>query len=99
MTVRELINQTADQAGELTGTPKQIAWAEKLIDARLDDIIEVIRRTQMGLKNGLFSKEDLAAQLGSAKKIARITRASWWIEQRDNSSTHLLCDEFESNLK
>ena len=98
-TIRELINEAADSAGELTGTPAQIAWAEKLADQRLDDIIATLRRAQDGLKDGIGTKEDFKAALQRGIKIAKITRAGFWIDQRNNSTTHLLWDEFPSNLK
>ena len=97
-TLTETINAASAAALPMMGTPDQIAWAEALADTRTDEILAALRAMVAGTKTGIFSMDDVKKALARGIKIIKIHRAAWWIEHRDDTTTWLLMDEFESNL-
>lgn len=74
----------------LTGTPKQIAWAEKIRPAKIAEIEANIADLRAYLtKTGIFGVSDPAQraeiEAGIAEREALITKtsAAWWIDRRD----------------
>ena len=92
-TLTELINRASAEAGDMQGTPQQIAWAETLADGRTTELLEALRALQKA------GEPQLAALVKRAMRIIRINRAAWWIEHRTQTTSYLLLDEFDANLQ
>ena len=75
---------------ELTGSPKQISWAEQ------------IRSDQMKKIDAYLEQAKVACDAETLKRIARVlnyirqhkAKASWWIDNRNNSPAILIRNNF-----
>lgn len=68
---------------ELTGTPKQVAWAEKIrseIVADLQDLEAFVKNTPPGYKGF-----DVAVALAIIAETKANPSAKWWIDNRDQA--------------
>ena len=98
-TLTEKINEAIEAAGEMTGTPAQVQWAEDLANKRTDEIADILKSMVAGMKTGIFTMDDVKKALARGLKIIKINRAAWWIEHRGQTTSYLLLDEFDANLK
>jgi len=71
----------------LTGTERQIRWAESIRQKLLQDLD---KQVQLWLTHGRLSEADRAELDAAVKYIREQSSASWWIDRRLESGTSLL---------
>lgn len=76
----------AAEAGlpELTGTPKQIAWAESIRYKYYEFILDYISKCPDS-----EDKESAITTVTNALKLESATKSSWWIDNRDKDKITL----------
>ena len=81
----------------LTGTPKQIAWAEQ-IRQRLQPEIAQLQQDLDAVRDS--APADKVQSLDRAiTRIIHETQASWWIDHRHASARQIATDEMKAYLK
>ncbi len=87
------IKEVEDIMVELKGTPKQVAWAEKIRDEKMEDW----KKEQEDLKDAENQKyaDELTA---AAERIFSIENASNWIDMRNASIIRLAMMDMKKQL-
>jgi hypothetical protein len=100
-TVTDIINQALDTAPELQGTPKQIAWADTLVEKFIDQSVATLRRLAAAAQRNEpgASIEQVKRGLARFKIIIGQKQASWWINHRDDNTAYLLFEALNGELK
>lgn len=65
----------------LKGTPKQIAWAEKIRENSLNELASLLAHGKMTI-SGLMAMENAPGEAAAAQKIVLTDDATWWIDNR-----------------
>lgn len=68
----------------MKGSEKQIAWAEKIKAAKMEEIQKFLNDNAAKM-NG---QEKII--YGFVEKLQQVEKASFWIDQRDSGALHLL---------
>jgi len=66
----------------LKGTPKQIAWAEKIRANSLKELEGLLAHGKMTITD-LMAMQDAPGEAAVAQKIVLQNDASWWIDNRN----------------
>jgi len=84
---------------ELTGSEKQIAWAETIRAEKLSNIEKEANKEFNPLEAEAYYGDDQsmteAQQNHAVRQIKRQTSASWWIDNRTTKAGHLLAQLFK----
>mgnify|MGYP001164622884 CR=1 FL=1 len=69
---------------QLTGSPRDVAWAEMVRHRVLSEIDEVKRHLEERAKEGPLDRKDreLASMMAATEDFPSQTSAAWWIEHR-----------------
>lgn len=91
----QIIDDETEGLPELTGSPKQAAWADKIRRQLLGQVAAFIGtvRNEGAHKTGKSPEEidaEIAYVYDAALAVAGQTDAGWWIDRRDQSGQHLL---------
>lgn len=76
----------------LTGTPKQVEWAETIRRTKVTEIEEIVAECRRRAPSD--DEPKIEQVIGAAWHVARHTDASWWIDNRTRSGQALLKDAF-----
>lgn len=72
----------------LTGSPKQIAWAEQIRAAMQPGFAQL--RTQLEAVRATAKPEQIAALEGALATLDHETRAAWWIDHQSFTAANLV---------
>ncbi len=86
---------------ELTGSEKQIAWAETIRAEKLSNIEKAANKEFSPLEAEAYYGDDqsmaAAQQSHATRQLKQQTSASWWIDNRTTKVGHLLSQLFKQN--
>ncbi len=91
-------DQMIGTSATLTGSPKQIAWAETIRRERLGDLSQTVAQAlavgEQQVAAGQATTEQLTVAMAgiyaAADAAARQTSAAWWIDNRTASGQYLI---------
>lgn len=66
----------------LKGSPKQIAWAEKIRENSMKELASLLAHGKMTIAD-LMAMENAPGEAATAQKIVLKDDASWWIDNRN----------------
>jgi hypothetical protein len=70
---------------KLTGTEKQVKWAEGIREEKLAEIANFLEENKGAIAPGTGETID-----GFVKKLKEVESSKFWIEERDSGAQHLL---------
>lgn len=88
----------ANSLPTLTGSEKQIAWAETIRAEKMVDLAELETAVESQIKNGKVAADDprISDFADFAAQLRAETRSSWWIETRHTYAKRMYAARVEA---